>query len=112
MKIETKKLLFDVQTACTEILAFISGRTRDEYLDDILLRRAVERDLEIVGEAMSLIRTIDAATFKRIPDASRIVGMRHRLIHAYAQVDDGIVWDTAQHDIPPLLQLARDLLDE
>jgi uncharacterized protein with HEPN domain len=112
MKIETKKLLYDVQTACTEILAFISGKTRAEYLDDILLRRAVERDVEIIGEALSLMRTIDATSFERIPDASRIVGMRHRLIHGYAQVNDDIVWDAVQLDIPPLLQLVQDLLAE
>ena len=96
MNRETKKYLFDVLTACNEIAAFIKGKTRDDYLIDPLLRRAVERDLEIIGEAMVQLRDIDEPTVRSIPDAQRMIGMRHRLIHAYAQVNDDIVWDTAQ----------------
>lgn len=107
-----KKLLFDILTACNEITAFVAGKTGKEYRDDRLLRRAVERDLEIIGEAMSQLRAIDADTTNRIPDAPRIIAMRHRLIHAYGQVNDEVVWDTVQNNIPALRSIVQQLLDE
>jgi uncharacterized protein with HEPN domain len=76
-----------------------------------LLRRAVERDLEIVGEAVVQLRATAPTILAAIPDSERIIGMRHRLIHAYAEVDDEIVWDAANHDIPQLGEVVRALLD-
>lgn len=109
---EVKKLLFDILTACDEISTFIAGKTGNDYLSERLLRRAVERDLEIVGEAMSQLREIDPNTTNRIPNAPRIIAMRHRLIHAYGQVNDEIVWDTVENNIPDLRQVVQQLLDE
>jgi uncharacterized protein with HEPN domain len=60
---------------------------------------------------MSQLRTIDSATFDSIPDGARIVAMRHRLIHTYAQVNDDIVWDTTMQDIPTLRDVVREMLD-
>jgi uncharacterized protein with HEPN domain len=111
MNNRSNKLLFDVLTACREITSFLTGKTRDDYLKDSLLRRAVERDLEIVGEAMSQLRALDAGTFARIPEGSRIIGMRNRLIHTYTDVSDEIVWDTARHDLPELQRVVEEMLD-
>jgi len=102
MNRETKKYLFDVLMACEEITSFIRGKSHEDYLNDPLLRRAVERDLEIIGEALAQLRAIDLETAISIPDSPRIIGMRHRLIHAYAEIDDDIVWDSASYDIPQL----------
>ena len=111
MNRESKKYLFDMLSACNEILSFIGGTSFDDYLDNPLLRRAVERDIEIIGEALAQLRTIDPDTAEAIPDSPRIIGMRHRLIHAYAEVDDEIVWDAANHDIPRLEGVVRNLLE-
>jgi uncharacterized protein with HEPN domain len=59
MNHRSNKLLFDLLTTCQEITSFLAGKTRDEYFNDNLLRRAVERDLEIVGEAVSQLRSVD-----------------------------------------------------
>ena len=109
---ETKKLLFDIATACNEIESFIADKTQSDYIDTLLLRRGIERDLEIIGEAMNQLRVVDAATFNLVPNGHRIVGMRHRLIHAYGQINDYIVWDTVQSDIPELAQVVKKLLEE
>lgn len=109
---QTKKLLFDIQTACHEISAFLAGKTHDDYLRDLQLRRAVERDLEIIGEALTQLRQLDLSTFDRIPDASLIVGMRNRLIHGYATVNSTLVWDAVTEDLPPLQIVVQQLLQE
>jgi uncharacterized protein with HEPN domain len=89
----------------------VAGKTQDDYYADTLVRRAVERDLEIIGEAVSQLRTFDPDTAALLPNLNQMVGMRHRLIHAYAQVNDDIVWDTAQNDIPRLRDIVATLLE-
>jgi uncharacterized protein with HEPN domain len=108
----TKKLLFDILIACTEIVSFTENKTRESYLADVLIRRAVERDFEIIGEAMGQLRALDGELFNQITDGPRIVGMRNRLIHAYAQVNDDVVWDVVQQNIPKLLAEVQILLTE
>ncbi|MCC6627401.1 MAG: DUF86 domain-containing protein [Chloroflexi bacterium] len=106
-----KKLLFDIRAACDELQSFLVDVTRDDYRTNRLLRRGVERDLEIIGEALAQLRVANPSTFERIPAGAQIVAMRHRLIHGYAQVSDDIVWDTVQRDITPLRQAVQALLD-
>ena len=111
MKPTSKKYLFDIKIACDEIAEFVVGKSRDDYFADTLLRRAVERDLEIIGEAVNQLRSSDPETAQLIPNLGQMVGMRHRLIHAYVQVNDDIVWDTAQQDIPRLRDVVVVLLE-
>lgn len=61
---------------------------------------------------MSQLRDIDVNITNRIPNASRIIAMRHRLIHAYGQVNDEIVWDSVQSNLPELRSFIQQLLDE
>lgn len=112
MNRESKKYLFDVLAACDEIASFVRGESHESYVSNALLRRAVERDVEIIGEALAQLRSADTETAASVPDSSRIIGMRHRLIHGYAEVDDDIVWDAANHDIPELADIVRTLLDQ
>jgi uncharacterized protein with HEPN domain len=81
-------------------------------LRDLQLRRAVERDLEIIGEAMNQLRVLDRTTFERIPEAALIIGMRNRLIHAYANVNDQMIWDAATQDVRALSMVIQPLLHE
>jgi uncharacterized protein with HEPN domain len=111
MQSTSKKFLFDIRTACDEIAEFVAGKTPDDYYADTLLRRGVERDLEIIGEAVSQLRTSDPDTAALLPNLNQMVGIRHRLIHAYAQVNDDIVWDTARNDIPRLREMVTSLLE-
>lgn len=111
MKQSSKKYLFDIKVACDEIAEFVAGKSQDDYFADTLLRRGVERDIEIIGEAVSQLRDSDPDTAARLPNLNQMVGMRHRLIHAYAQVNDDIVWDTARSDIPRLREIVASLLE-
>lgn len=79
----TKALLFDMQHAALGIAAFIEGKTLKEYLADEMLRSAVERQFEIIGEAMTRLRKFDPAAFAMISESDRIIGLRNQLIHGY-----------------------------
>jgi uncharacterized protein with HEPN domain len=75
---------------------------QQDYLDDRLLRRAVERSFEIVGEALSQLRKIDEPMATSISDYRKIIGFRNVLIHGYGTVDDELTWSIVEHDLPVL----------
>ena len=81
--------------------SFMLGRKRPDLDNDKMLVYAVLRAVEIVGEAASKVTAGTQAAVPQIPWPA-IVGMRNRLVHAYARVDLDIVWKTVQQDIPPL----------
>ena len=82
--------------------SFLNGVAFDTFLDSELLRSAVERQLEIVGESLGIAAKEDDTLLEMIPDLPRIVGLRNRLIHGYDTVDPELVWDVVQTKIPPL----------
>src|SRR5262249_8467219 len=85
---------------------FIAGRQRADLESDRMLLFALVRAIEIIGEAASRLSTEGRATMPSVPWAS-VVAMRHRLVHAYFDIDREIVWKTATEEIPPLLTLLR-----
>ena len=109
---EVRKRLLDALRACDSIQEFVSGVDFGAYQDNLLLRSAVERQLEIVGEALGQAANEDEKLEELIPAIPRIVALRNRVIHGYDSVDDEIVWDIVQSDVPVLRSRLRDLLDE
>jgi uncharacterized protein with HEPN domain len=87
------------------------GRQRAALDNDPIFRAAVERFIEIIGEAASRISPQRQAKFPEIPWAD-IVAMRNRLVHGYAQVDYDVVWSTIQDDLPKLVALLKRELAE
>jgi len=79
---------------------------------DALLRSGVERQFEIIGEALSRLSKIEADVASRIGDSKRIISFRNLLIHGYALVDDRVVWDVVQKGLPGLLRDVEPLLAE
>ena len=79
---------------------------------DPLLRSAVERQFEIIGEAVRRIVQIQPELAERISSTRRIIAFRNRLIHAYASVADEVVWGVLDQDLPRLVQEVRSLLEE
>lgn len=76
-----------------------------------MLRSACERQLEIIGEAMTRLRDSHPAVFERISNGRSIIGFRNRLIHGYDTVDEEIVWDVIQTKLLPLERVAREELE-
>lgn len=93
MQLDGKKCLEDVRQSAELILQFTSGKSFSEYDDDVLLRSAVERQFEIIGEAINRLSKIDPTVVDDLPDTPRIVAFRNILIHGYDVVDNHVVWD-------------------
>ena len=106
MQLEAKKYLFDVQQAVLRLIEFTQGKSLDDYRQDVLLRSAVERQFEIIGEALNQLSKIDLHAADRITDYRRIIAFRNILIHGYAEIDDRIVWGVVEGQ---LSQLKRDV---
>lgn len=103
MQLETRALLWNIQDSARAIVNFTSGKTRADYLTDRLLRSAVERQFEIIGEAMTRLAQRDSATAARISDFRRIIGFRNVLIHGYDAIDDETTWRIVVGKLPVLL---------
>ena len=103
MHVQTKKLLLDVVEASRSIAARCRGHSFKEYEADRWFRRTVEREFEIVGEALNRLGRSDPTTAAAITELPRIVGFRNRIIHAYDAVDDAAVWGIVESHLPRLL---------
>lgn len=97
------KLLWDAQQAALRITRFTAGKTFEDYGADELLRSGVERQFEIIGEALNQLSRLDPAAAAALPDLPRIVAFRNLLIHGYASVDDRVVWGVIESSLGPLL---------
>jgi uncharacterized protein with HEPN domain len=112
MRPEAPKHLEDVRDAAAFVLEVAGKRSLEAYLDDRLLRQAVERNFEIIGEALNRLRRDDPGTAERIGDTPRIVAFRNILAHGYDAIDHEIVWHLIREELPGLLRLVEDLLAE
>lgn len=90
----------------------LEDKTLADYYADRLLRQAVERNLEIVGEAVRRLRRDDPDTASRLSEYERIIAFRNVLIHGYDLVDDELVWDTIETKLPVLLSEVEGLLQK
>lgn len=99
---EVAKRLLEASAACAAIRNFVSGVDAGGFAESILIRSAVERQFEIIGEALGRAAREDPALADLMPEIPRIVGLRNRLIHGYDSVDDQIVWDIVQTKLPAL----------
>jgi uncharacterized protein with HEPN domain len=111
MQDNIKKYLYDILVSAKSIFDYL-GEKRDFsiYENDKLLRRAVEREFEIIGEAINRILKID----KNFPieNAERIVSLRNYVIHGYDKVDNVIIWGIISRDLPKLKKEVEKLLND
>jgi uncharacterized protein with HEPN domain len=96
------KCLYDIKLAIEEIDSFFidTEKSYDSYIKDIRLRRAIERNLEIIGEAMSRILKEDPDF--EIEHARRTIGLRNQIIHGYDSVSDENIWGIVMNHLPNL----------
>jgi uncharacterized protein with HEPN domain len=109
---DPRKYLWDAREAAAAIVRFITGKTFDDYLADRLLSSAVERQFEIIGEALSQLAKLDRALAAQVPDWQQIIAFRNILVHGYAEIDDSIVWDAARNDLGHLTSALDVLLGD
>jgi uncharacterized protein with HEPN domain len=106
---EIKKYLFDIKESVNSIESYL-GDKRDfnDYLADKMLRRAVEREFEIIGEAMTRLDKISPKI--AISSKKQIINMRNRVIHGYDKIDNEIVWGTIVRHLPILKKEIESLM--
>ncbi len=101
--------LYDMLESARMIVAYMDGLSREAFIADPRTRDAVALRLSIIGEAAGHVSETTAAVLPTIP-FRQIRGLRNRITHDYGQVDPGIVWEVARHDLAPLIAaLARHL---
>jgi uncharacterized protein with HEPN domain len=99
---DIRAYLFDIAQACTLLRQFTTGKTFTDYTTDPMLRSAVERQFEIIGEALTQALRLDPHLADRISDTRRIIAFRNRLIHAYASIANAVVWGVLEANLPTL----------
>jgi len=112
MRPESAKYFHDIRVAAEKVATFTEGCDFARYSRDDFLRSAVERQFEIIGEALAQLARLDPATASRISDHARVIAFRNILIHGYAEVDARIVWDIVTTKLPGLRKQVEDLIRE
>ena len=110
MKPEILAHLYDINEAAHAIKKFIAGRTFDDYASEDLLRSAVERKFEIMGEALNRIKRESPEALADIRHNREIISFRNILAHGYDAIDDRIVWSIIDEDLDQLIDDVRLLL--
>ena len=108
------KWLYDIKYAIEEIEGYFQTERKDffEYQKNSMLKRAVERNLEIIGEAMNRILRRDSSFEEKISESKSIIGLRNQVIHAYDGISDENIWSIITNHLPLLKQEVEALIQE
>jgi uncharacterized protein with HEPN domain len=104
--------VYDILSSINEIDGYYDDRPRifEEYVSDVKTKRAVERNLGIIGEAANRILKKDKG-FK-LENAGKIIGTRNRIIHGYDKISDDLIWSIVIKHLPKLKEQVVELLEE
>ncbi len=108
------KWLYDIKLAIEEVDSYFDERERNffEYQENVMLKRAVERDWEIVGEAINRILKRDENFIEQISNARSIIGLRNQVIHAYDNISDENIWSVLTTHLPKLKKEIDNLIQK
>ena len=109
---DPQKYLYDILSSCEFLAEFTVGRTVEDYRQDRGFRSAVERELQIIGEAVLQLERVAPQVTARIPEHRNIIGFRHVLVHGYDSLQPATVWNVIDVKLASLAREIRDILDE
>lgn len=107
---DREKFLFDIADSARFVLSMATGETADRYVQDRVFRGSMERELQIIGEAMLQLRTVDPKAAATFSEYERIIGFRHVLVHGYDTLDPEVVWYIVTQKLPVLLSEVEEQL--
>ena len=112
MDIEIKTWLYDILNSIKEIEEYFKDKPKrfDMFVSDIKTKRAVERNLEIIGEAVNRIQKKNDSI--KISNARKIIDARNRITHGYDTVSDDVVWGILIKYLPDLKKEVNNLINE
>lgn len=112
MQRDPEKYLFDMLDSCRFLLEFTAERTLEELRNDRAFRSAVERELQIIGEALMQLVRVAPSIAERVSEHQRIIGFRHILVHGYDILDQDLVWTVVREKLPILRDEVQVLLKQ
>jgi uncharacterized protein with HEPN domain len=107
---EIKTWLYDILQSINEIDSYYTDNPRKftEYLSDLKTKRAVERNIEIIGEAVNRILKKDKHF--NLENAQKIIGTRNRIAHGYDKISDDLIWSIVINNLPKLKEEVQNIL--
>ena len=108
---DPRKYLQDIVDCCEFLIEFAQDRSIDDYIRDRGFRSAVERELQIIGEAVMQLAHAAPEVASKISEHESIIGFRHILVHGYDSLDANTIWDVVQNKLEHLKAEANSLLD-
>jgi uncharacterized protein with HEPN domain len=108
---DPEKYLYDMLSSCQFLIDFTAGKTIDNYIKERAFRSALERELQIIGEALIQLEKVAPDIAAKIPEYQNIIGFRHVLVHGYANLDPATVWNVVETKVPTLAQKIKLLLE-
>lgn len=108
---EPQKYLYDMLSSCEFLLEFTQGKSVDDYAEDRPFRSAVERELQIIGEALIQLDKAAPDVAAQIPEYRNIIGFRHVLVHSYDNLHPQTVWNLVQTKLTVLAERIKVLLE-
>jgi uncharacterized protein with HEPN domain len=112
MDLEIKTWLYDILQSINEVESYFTDRPKkfEEYVSDLRTKRAVERNIEIIGEAVNRILKRDKKF--QFNNAQKIIGTRNRIAHTYDKISDDLIWSIIINSLPKLKEEVEDLLKQ
>ena len=109
---EIKTWLYDMLQSIEEVESYFEDKPKrfEEYITDIRTKRAVERNIEILGEAVNRIMKKDKDF--QLENVQKIIGTRYRIAHGYDKICDDLIWSIVIHHIPKLKEEITSKLEE
>ena len=112
MKRSPAAFLWDIQQACAAISSFVGAVDLAQYESDLLVRSAVERQLQNIGEAVSQLSKLDPALAIRVPRQRQLIGFRNVLVHGYSGLNHQEIWRVLHENLPELHAAVTALVHE
>ena len=102
MQSEARCYIWDALRAADSVQAFVRGKIGEAFVEDDLPRSAVDRQLQIIGEALSQLAKVDPQFASNVSELRRIIALRNILVHGYAAIDYDTVWRLIEDKLPEL----------